>query len=114
VKSNLKKCDELWSKIVRSKGECARCGSRTKQLNSAHIISRVYRQTRWDLDNGLCLCVGCHFWNHQNPIEFTHWVEDKLGIEKVDALRKKAQVIGKVDVDEVFSYLQEAYNNSQR
>lgn len=107
------KCDLLWSKIIKNIGECEKCHSRTKALNSAHIMSRRYLQTRWDLENGLCLCVGCHFWAHQNPIEFTHWVEEYLGEDIIEKLRKKANYIGKVDLEEVHIYLKGIYERTK-
>jgi 5-methylcytosine-specific restriction endonuclease McrA len=92
-KSISKICDKLWSKRILNAGRCERCGS-VRNLQAAHIFSRSLRSVRWELDNGLCLCGGCHiFWAHKNPVEFTEFVKGKLKEERYENLRKKAKTI---------------------
>lgn len=71
-----KDCDNLWSKIIKHKAgwKCEKCGRDGLGLNSHHIFSRRFKNTRWDLDNGICLCVACHFMAHQRSIEFAEWI----------------------------------------
>lgn len=72
-----KQCDILFSKIVRTIGYCERCGSRDN-LQCAHVEPRTNSTLRWDENNAICLCVGCHiYWAHKNPRAFTHWFESK-------------------------------------
>ena len=74
-KSEIKKLDTLWSEVVKLKAEkelgerkCEYCLSDWKKLESAHIVGRSSRTTRWgvrldngDYDlNGMCLCFSCH------------------------------------------------------
>jgi len=92
--------DKLFSKIIRSKGKCERCG-KTSPLNTAHIFSRRNLAIRWDKDNVFCLCVACHFWGHQNPILFAEFVKEKLGIRKYEELKKKSQTIKKWTIPEL-------------
>jgi len=92
--------DKLFSKIIRSKGKCERCG-KTSPLNTAHIFSRRNLATRWDKDNVLCFCVGCHFWGHQNPILFTEFVKEKLGSERYEDLKVKANSTKKWTIPEL-------------
>jgi 5-methylcytosine-specific restriction endonuclease McrA len=88
------KLDKIISKIVRSKGYCVWCGSkRTEILQCAHIYSRNNLSVRWDLENLVCLCAGCHFKAHQQPIEFTEWVKTFLGQDKYDRLRIRANTL---------------------
>ena len=56
------KLDKLWSLLVKHRAgwRCEYCGSREKVLNSHHIYSRSNRSTRWDLENGVCLCGKHH------------------------------------------------------
>ena len=70
-KSIKKKCDTLWSRIIRSKEHCEMCGGLGK--NAHHVIGRINYSLRWDLRNGVCLCVGCHFKAHNYPISFIDW-----------------------------------------
>ena len=100
-----KKCDVLWSKIIRSKGYCEKCG-KSENLQAAHIFSRTYSQTRHDLDNGICLCSACHIgWSHACPTEFTKWLEEYRGKELLERLSKKRRITGKVDYGEVLERL---------
>lgn len=59
-----KLADELWRRIIWSKapdGRCARCRL-PKGLQAMHIFSRRFKAggLRWDLDNGIPGCPGCH------------------------------------------------------
>lgn len=83
------KLDSLWSKIIRSKGYCTRCG-KTGRLEAAHIYSRRFVATRWDLDNGLCLCSACHRWGHDKPLDFSVYVLNTIGETTVERLRRTA------------------------
>ena len=89
-----KEADTLWSKIIRSYGRCEKCGS-TATLNAAHIYSRRFVATRHDLSNGLCLCVACHRWGHDKPLDFARWVESYIGGDIVNELSQKAHKITK-------------------
>lgn len=91
-KKSLKKLlDKEFSLIVRKKGRCSRCGKKDN-LQCAHIFSRSLLSTRWNLDNAICLCGGCHlWWAHKNPVEFTEFVKEILGEERFDALRLQAR-----------------------
>lgn len=59
-------CDTLFSQIVRARGVCLRCG-KTADLQCSHIVSRGYLATRWNEQNAICACKGCHHWQHMNP-----------------------------------------------
>ncbi len=65
-----KRCDDLWSLIIRLRychcQICNKPGWMTKKglpiggLNAHHIIGRGTYLFRHNLNNGHCLCVGCH------------------------------------------------------
>jgi predicted restriction endonuclease len=91
-----KKADTEWSLSVKEKAgfKCEVCGS-TQSLNSHHIFGRKNYSTRWDIDNGICLCVGHHKFNpkfsaHESPTLFTDWVKQYRGLEWYEKLRAKA------------------------
>lgn len=99
-----KECDKLWSELIkmRAGNVCEKCG-RAKTLNSHHVYSRSNKSVRWDVDNGCCLCAGCHalsstFSAHKTPIEFVEWIKDKRGETWYVRLRMKANSISKVDL----------------
>ena len=97
------KLDKLWSLLVKHRAgfKCEYCGTREKRLNSHHIYSRANRSTRWDLTNGVCLCVGHHtfstkFSAHLTPTEFTEWLYKEKGEAWMSDLRVKAHAIAKL------------------
>ena len=101
------KLDILWSLLVKHRAgfRCEYCGSREKVLNSHHIYSRSNRSTRWDLENGVCLCVGHHtfstkFSAHKSPTEFTEWLYETKGAAFMNDLRVKAHAIAKLKMFE--------------
>lgn len=91
--------DKQWSEDVKQRAlyQCEFCGKRS-YLNSHHIFSRSKLSTRWDLDNGICLCAGCHtlssvFSAHKTPAEFIEWIKEYRGLEWYERLREKARRI---------------------
>lgn len=90
------KADLLFSKIVRSRGSCQACGS-TMNLQTAHIISRRYANTRCDLDNAYAMCAGCHMHFTHWPLEFADFVEQTIGLPAYEALVRKSQSREKVN-----------------
>ena len=76
------KLDILWALKVKEFGICERCG-KNSYLNAHHIYSRSNRAVRWDLNNGICLCAGCHVLctdsAHKAPADFIDWVKDYRG-----------------------------------
>ena len=91
-KSLITKLDKLTSEIVRLGGKCERCHG-IKNLQCAHIYSRSYKHLRWDMENLLCLCSGCHFWWHQNPAEAVIWVMDIRNIKLLKKIRQNVTPI---------------------
>lgn len=97
------KLDIAWSKLVKLKAglkcEIQNCKHKPT-LNSHHIFSRRNTSTRWDLENGICLCVGHHtmsskFSAHGNPIEFTYWIEEYKGSDFISELSKRSRSVKK-------------------
>ena len=97
--------DEAWSMAVKKKAgfKCQVCFN-TKSLNSHHIYSRAKKSVRWDLDNGVCLCVNHHigfvFSAHKTPVEFTEWLKFKFGDEFMKKLSMKASATSHLSVND--------------
>jgi 5-methylcytosine-specific restriction endonuclease McrA len=101
LKSLRKKLDCICSEIVRGKGKCQRCGKR-ENLQTAHIFGRTYNNTRWDLDNLLCLCPDCHInFAHKQPILFSEFVRKILGEEKYELLKESHYRIAKYTLSDL-------------
>lgn len=105
-----KKCDTLFSKIIRSANVCEKCHTQRGKLECAHIISRTYTKVRFNYDNALCLCSGCHFWAHKNPTEFSRWVEEYVGEERIRELEKESKRTDyKVDYEDIYGKLKKEW-----
>ena len=97
-----RKADRIFSAWIRSEGACEWCGIRNDTLQCCHIFSRKYLVTRWEMDNAICMCAGCHFKSHAQPLEFAEFVKGYLGKKRYNALRRKAKTsIKKVDLNEI-------------
>lgn len=95
----------LHSLIIRSIGECEKCGwqcgcpERPRKhttgcrLQCSHIITRKYSRVRTDLENAFCLCASCHSYFTDNPIEHGLWALERMGAGTYDKLRQKAEAI---------------------
>ena len=107
TKTSLKrKLDREVSRIVRSRGACAKCrNDKYEKLQAAHIFSRSQMSVRFDLLNLVCLCAGCHFWAHKNPILFTEFIQQYLGETKYQELKTRARSIKKWTLDEMSDLL---------
>ena len=70
-----KQQDKKWSDEIKKRADykCELCG-KTNRLSSHHVVSRNIYTVRWDIDNGVCVCVSHHIFGkesaHQNPVFF--------------------------------------------
>ncbi|QDP61139.1 MAG: hypothetical protein Unbinned3325contig1000_24 [Prokaryotic dsDNA virus sp.] len=99
-----KKLDKLWSDKVKEYGMCEYC-HKTKNLNAHHFYSRSIRSVRWDIDNGFCLCVGCHVFSssfsaHKTPAEFVEWAVEKRGIRWYKTVKERKNTVVKLTDDD--------------
>jgi len=117
-----KKLDIVWSEAIKVRAgyKCEHCG-KTTNLNSHHIFTRLRKSTRWELDNGICLCVGCHMFSskfsaHKTGVEFTHWLEEKKGKKWVETLQRMSNEIYRPtleEMEETLTYLEKYVNNAK-
>jgi hypothetical protein len=91
--------DRLFSKIVRSHGECEHCGATPDQvqLQCAHWISRRYAWTRTHGSNAFCLCAKCHRWFTDHPTEFSRWAIRQRGEDVYQQILIRSQRRDKFD-----------------
>jgi len=89
--------DALFSNYVRSRDSytCQRCKKYyeppTRAIHAAHIFSRRHRGVRWDPENAIALCHGCHTFFTGDPEYFTEWVENRIGSNAYNLLKFKAR-----------------------
>ena len=113
-KKNLKKkCDELWSLIIKSGGACEICGQSVRDPH--HVIGRINYILRWDLRNGVRLCFQHHTGGklsaHNDPIWFMDWFKSKRSDDYEYLLTKKNDVktFNILDYQEILQKLKEEY-----
>jgi len=97
----------LFSLRIREGGRCECCGE-TMHLQCAHVFSRRYLSTRWDFQNAMCLCRGCHVRYTHRPLEWEQFVIGKIGAGVYASLKRKALEICKPDYDEIIKQLEAA------
>lgn len=111
IKTLKKKLDKEWSRIIRSEGECEVCGKKDNkcQLHPHHFIGRRNLATRWDLDNGWCLCALNHQLGllsaHQNPEWFRREAIRIRGVDYPAMMLKQASKVKKWTYDELVELL---------
>lgn len=49
------------------------------QLQASHFYGRGNKCVKWDEDNAVGLCGGCHTHFHGHPREFDHWFQNHVG-----------------------------------
>jgi 5-methylcytosine-specific restriction endonuclease McrA len=64
---------------------CVRCRDPKRAIQWAHIFSRRHKNLRWEPDNALTLCAGCHMWWHQYPLLSVEWFK-KAFPERYEAI----------------------------
>lgn len=102
------RADKLFSKIIRARGVCQRCGeSNYSQLQTAHIITRKYSAVRTCEENAWCLCARCHRRLTDWPREHSRYITETIGSEKYDQLRARAEDTAKFDWESELNRLKE-------
>ena len=84
--------DKRFRRYIRLRDKvCQGCAKESGLLDCAHILSRRYAATRWDPQNAMLLCRGCHMHFTQNPEEWVRFVESKMGEAAYQLLEIKAK-----------------------
>jgi hypothetical protein len=117
TKALKKKLNKLWSLAVRKKyPRCVLCGS-SNHLQAHHAIVRRARSlaTRWDIRNGIALCVKCHLWgihgNQNDKVFLDRYISilnDLIPSEIQDELVSIGSRVNKPDLEEIKIRLEEA------
>jgi len=101
-----RECDRLFANAVKDRDgwACRACGSHMRP-QCAHIVSRRYHATRWDLLNAVCLCAGCHVRFTHDPIAWDDWCEERFP-GRLEHLRLKArQGVAHIDYEAILAVL---------
>lgn len=60
----------------RDNETCLRCERKSPTIQWAHVLSRVHLCLRWQEDNAMTLCAGCHLKWHHEPAYAIEWFMD--------------------------------------
>jgi 5-methylcytosine-specific restriction endonuclease McrA len=102
--------DDLWRRIIRTPCVCERCGqeSEEKDFEADHVVSRGNLRLRWNLLNGVCLCIVCHKQKHETSmteIEYQVWFRKEYPARWQYLQELKNQLAVDIDLEEVNKYL---------
>ena len=103
--------DKLFSQYIRMRaiirvGGCERCFSPKfdiekdngktfpawKQLQCSHFIGRGKRSVRFDSDNAIGICGGCHMYLTSHPLLHVEFFKQRLGEIEFDLLNARAHI----------------------
>jgi len=100
-------CLELWSLCVRTRDKtCRNCNS-DFNLQAHHIVQRNYKASRYLLDNGICLCAGCHWPEKLDPEKFRGVVISIIGEAKYLYMQETYRINYKYTIDDLIKIKEE-------
>jgi len=76
-------------------------------LHCHHFERRRKKSVRWDEDNGVSLCFGCHQYLDENRDEEKAFMIRKLGQQGVDMLKARTRAYGMPDRVLITIYLKQ-------
>ena len=89
--------DRLVSLIVRARDRsCVICGSR-ENLQCGHFVSRVFTNTRWNLENCNCQCASCNVKHELDAVPYLLFIELKYGKGTAEKLSRMAHETKKIN-----------------
>lgn len=84
------KADAAFSRHIRERdGRCRIC-NRGPAAQCCHIVSRNYRQVRWNEANAVAGCAKCHVKFTHRPLEWIDWIDATFGDGTYERLRREA------------------------
>ena len=89
-----KECDNLWYQAVieRWGTRCEVCG-KSASLGHHFFTKSSYGHLRYDIDNGISLCMGCHFTLHnKQDTMITLKIIKKRGQNWLNSLEARAKI----------------------
>lgn len=85
---------------------CVRCRDPKRSVQWCHVFSRRHKNLRWEVDNALTLCAGCHMWWHQYPLLSVDWFRSTWN-ERYEHILAIFNANGKVRVPDLYAELRE-------
>jgi len=94
----VKQLDMVFSQYIRQKdavngyATCVTCGALKpwQEQQNGHYMSRGHLLTRWSEDNCAVQCVACNVFKKGNYTEYSLWMINTYGAEKLTELKERA------------------------
>lgn len=83
--------------------KCIRCSS-TSLTQWAHVFSRRHPCIRWEPDNAMTLCAGCHLFWHHEPALAMDWYFKNFR-DRFERMQRVLQLNPKVRVKDLYDEL---------
>ena len=105
MKIRISSVDKLFSLLIRTRDKwtCQRCFTKyeppTMGLHCAHIFGRGLKNTRFDFENAVAWCYGCHSYMDSHPLDKYEWHRKRIGTRRFDALRLRSNNLKRPDYD---------------
>ena len=90
--------------FARDGGICIRCNNGSRAVQWAHVLSRRHPCLRWDEDNAMTLCAGCHMFWHHEPALAVDWFIKNFG-DRWKRIKAILQVNPKVRIKDLYDDL---------
>ena len=102
----VKELDEAARLAVFERDEhlCVRCRIPGRAVQWSHVIGRRHKNIRWEADNALTLCAGCHMWWHEYPTLSGEWFR-KNWPDRYERIHKMFNAGGKVTMKDLAAML---------
>lgn len=103
MKIKRRRADQVFSKWIRARDKytCQRClkqyPGNSQGLHCAHCFGRRFESTRFDPDNCLALCFGCHRLVDEDHSEKIALWKKRIGEKAYERLERRHYVITKKD-----------------
>ena len=99
------KYDKIFSEYIRTRDKwtCQRCKkyynpdepNKRMGLHCSHYYGRGRYSVRFDPDNAVALCYGCHRFLGSNPADHLDFIRERLGSKKFRELTQRRNIIVK-------------------
>jgi len=105
----VKELDRVFSIFIRQKyatdgmTACVTCGAvkRWQEQQNGHYMSRGHLPTRWSEDNCAPQCYACNVMRKGNYVEYSLWMINTYGVEKLEELKRRANSGVKITTVEI-------------
>src|SRR5580698_1555728 len=90
--------------FFRDGNVCIRCHDPRRPVQWAHVLSRRHPCLRWNPENAMSLCAGCHLFWHHEPALALDWFFKNFG-DRWERIQRVLQANPKIRVKDLYDEL---------